>query len=125
MRVGSATAGPTGDGERSDGGVPCAKAFCHRCRYRAERRRRQATDVCTCARRRNAAEPSGSGGVATTHAHALLAAIAAAAGQRGTACTQQGSGEGGTSALLPGRGGVDERTKGWLGKYVWVLRELG
>ena len=80
-----------------------------------------------CGRRRlrDAAEPSGSGGVATTHAHALLAAIAAAAGQRGTACTQQGSGDGGNIRAAARPRCVDERTKGWLGKYVWVLRELG
>ena len=34
-------------------------------------------------------------------------------------------GRGGTSALRPGSGGVDERTRGLLGKCVWVLRGLG
>ena len=34
-------------------------------------------------------------------------------------------GRGGTSALRPGSGGVDERTRGLLEKCVWVLRGLG
>jgi hypothetical protein len=86
MRVGSATAGPTGDGERSDGGVPCAIAFCHCCRYQAGRgsnrralvaRRVLRTDVhCAYSCRRDAAESSGSGGMP-------LAAFAGTAGLGG------------------------------------------